>query len=172
MNNQFLPDEDDPQTKEERKNFYHLKLIFYYTRFLEKKLLWERNFFNYTMLMKNQKSIIRNPNKKHKSSQMLKKLKHKKQCPQKTGIEYPKEEPKIKQQYFPIDFIQKRKPEAEIKKEIDKYYEGRKYFRPAIQGQDKKKLIEQLQRVFKYKRGALPKGAELPEIILTITMHF
>jgi len=66
--------------------------------------------------------------------------------------------------YHPIDLIRRRKPETEIRKEIDEYYAGRKFFRPAIKGKDRKRIIEELQRVFKYKRGGLPKGAELPEV--------
>ncbi|CAK79455.1 unnamed protein product (macronuclear) [Paramecium tetraurelia] len=155
MNNQFLPHDDDPQLKEERKKLYKI--------FGKETSLGKELFGLYNA---HEKTKINYPKPKQKTQEQLdsEKIKTQKTCPQKTIIEYPKEEPKQRQQYYPIDFVQKRKPEAEIRKEIEKYYEGRKFFRPAVQGQDRKKLIEQLQRVFKYKRGALPKGAELPEI--------
>ena len=63
-----------------------------------------------------------------------------------------------------IDFVPRRKREDEIRKEIEKYYEGRKFFRPKIAGRDRKKLIEELQLRFKHLGGALPKGAELPQV--------
>lgn len=63
-----------------------------------------------------------------------------------------------------IDFVPKRKREDEIRKEIEEYYKGRKFFRPKIRGIDRKKLIEELQLKFKHQGGALPKGAELPVV--------
>jgi hypothetical protein len=63
-----------------------------------------------------------------------------------------------------IDFVPRRKREEEIKAEIEKYYEGRKFYRPRIAGADRRRLIEDLQMKFKYLRGALPKGAELPAV--------
>ena len=63
-----------------------------------------------------------------------------------------------------IDIVPKRKKEADIRKEIELFYEGRKFYRPKIRGLDRKKLIEELQMKFKYQRGALPKGAELPTV--------
>lgn len=43
-----------------------------------------------------------------------------------------------------IDFVPKRKKEADIRKEIELFYEGRKFYRPKIRGLDRKKLIEEL----------------------------
>ncbi|KAM3129771.1 hypothetical protein pb186bvf_018162 [Paramecium bursaria] len=103
------------------------------------------------------------PKQKTKEEKDQEKIKEKKSCPQKTVVEYPAPQ-QAQTTYHPIDFIQRRKPEAEIRKEIEAYYEGRKFYRPNIKGRDRKQLIEELQRIFKYKRGGLPKGAELPEV--------
>jgi hypothetical protein len=60
--------------------------------------------------------------------------------------------------------VPRRKREEDIRREIEAYYKGRKFFRPKIRGLDRKKLIEELQVKFKYLRGGLPKGAELPAV--------
>jgi hypothetical protein len=65
-----------------------------------------------------------------------------------------------------IDFVPRRKREEEIRKEIEEYYKGRKFYRPKIRGMNRKNLIEELQLKFKYQRGGLPKGAELPVVHL------
>ncbi|KRX02156.1 hypothetical protein PPERSA_06351 [Pseudocohnilembus persalinus] len=84
-----------------------------------------------------------------------------KKCPQKTVIEYPeiKKAPKFK--FHQIDFVMRRKPEWQIKMEIDKFLK-QKYV-PLNRGKDRQKMVKDLQKQFKDERGALPKGAELPK---------
>jgi hypothetical protein len=52
-----------------------------------------------------------------------------KPCPQKTQINYPTVE-KPQSEFHMIDFVPRRKREEDIRKEIEKYYAGRKFYRP------------------------------------------
>lgn len=88
--------------------------------------------------------------------------KEKKVCPQKTKIEYPPTQKVPEKKFHLIDLVPHKKSEAEIRVEIEKYYKQK--FVPANKGVDRKALIEKLQKRFYKLRGALPKGAELPEI--------
>jgi Uncharacterised protein family (UPF0193) len=79
----------------------------------------------------------------------------------KTVIEYPSVK---KTQNLPkihmVDLIPKRKPEVEIRKEIEDYYS--KPMMIVKPGGNRKEKIRDLQDKFKKGRGALPKDIELP----------
>lgn len=86
-----------------------------------------------------------------------------KSCPQKTKIEYPKEEPKVKApKISAVDLIPHRKAYTDIQKEMDEYYS--KPDIPLNKGVNRGELVNSLQNKFKKGRGALPKGAELPVV--------
>ena len=67
--------------------------------------------------------------------------KEKKACPQMTQIEYP-EQPRKERQYNPIDFVQHRKPGAEILADME-YEKSKPLGRaPGKSGVDRAKKIE------------------------------
>lgn len=84
-----------------------------------------------------------------------------KSCPQKTKIEYPPMESKVKETKInPVDLIPHRKGYDVIQKEIEEYYSKPEI--PVNKGVNRLELVNNLQKKFNKGRGALPKGAELP----------
>jgi hypothetical protein len=78
-------------------------------------------------------------------------------------IDYPPLRYKVPvQKYFKVDFIPKRKPESEIRKELEEL--RRNPYVPLNRGVDRNNLISNLQKKFKNLRGGLPKAAELPHV--------
>lgn len=84
----------------------------------------------------------------------------KKNCPQKTKIEYPSPTKKEETKIAKVDLIPRRKNEKVIREEIERMKENVE--RPVNKGVDREKLISELQVKFKNGRGALPKKAQLP----------
>lgn len=84
----------------------------------------------------------------------------KKNCPQKTKIDYPSPIKKEEKKISKVDLIPKRKNEKVIREEIEKMKENVE--RPVNKGVDRERLISELQVKFKNGRGALPKKAQLP----------
>lgn len=93
----------------------------------------------------------------------MSKTKELKTCPQKASILYPPLSYKeIKPRFYKVDLIPKRKPESEIRRELEDT--KRNPYIPLNRGVNRMNLIENLQLKFKYLRGGLPKSAELPFI--------
>ncbi|EAR95587.1 hypothetical protein TTHERM_00079920 (macronuclear) [Tetrahymena thermophila SB210] len=144
---------DDPALEEQRKNLW---------KTFGRECAAGRELFS--LYKCHMPPKISYPKPKQKTAEeLLPKPKEIKPCPQKTQISYPPlsyKEPK--QKYFKVDFIPKRKPESEIRKELEEI--ARNPYIPANTGKNRKELIEKLQQKFKHLRGGLPKGAELPLI--------
>ncbi|KAL4508190.1 hypothetical protein ABPG72_021563 [Tetrahymena utriculariae] len=144
---------DDPALEEQRKNLW---------KTFGRECAAGRELFSLYKCHMPPKMNYPKPKQKT-AEELLPKPKEIKPCPQKTQISYPPlsyKEPK--QKYFKVDFIPKRKPESEIRKELEEI--ARNPYVPANTGKNRKDLIEKLQQKFKYLRGGLPKGAELPLI--------
>lgn len=83
--------------------------------------------------------------------------KPRKPCPQKTKIEYPEvmtktklRQKRMREKITKLDLVPKRKNRAEILLELQKLYQARLDFVPAVKGRDRGRMIENLQEDFRY----------------------
>jgi len=164
---------DDIEQKIEQTDFSSAKEVLKLSRDIKNEDLWkiygresEAGKLLYKIFGKGAPQVKINypkPKTRPRSSQENQPPKPKVIPPSKTVIEYPPiKKPVSYPTIHPVDLIPKRKPEHEIRKEIETYY--KKPYIPPNKGVNRKELVKNLQEKFKKSRGALPKGAELPEL--------